>query len=610
MLTLCAFKYFIFVHIGIKYSKMYSQPHTPFPQQSVVSRHTRPLSLPVTFSQDEPIDDAFTKLSAYVTNLIQFSNFPSLQRACIEKAKSPKMLLKSNEIIPVIKEAQSFQSLCSMLANTSYWNFLDTRMMESMAIASRIPYAQEAIKNFKQTYFNMTLREVAPHFVLKKRIQVGYTSIFEDLDRDMTIGELHNHRFYLENKIIQVGPDTITICNIIIGSVKIIWQIHVEHAYQAFCRLKQFHSQLKLKGIRSMSVPEMKQWEGLPVLYPGQDMTEVGPIESSACVRHEPYPLPEGFEWCIINDSNFDEITQDASMTSRNFLKWWFISCSRDKVRYLLGIRLSQSKNLAFLLICIPCNIMVGGKLLPMVNLQQAVKIGPHTGEQLMKLYNAGIKEAMRILRSDGIFQATMFFNHCIIPKPIITFDVYFWDSSLQSLPYTTPRTVGLRKIKQSDVPKALALTNQYTSRFKIRQVFQSEDEFSQWFLNPIVDTYVIEEPKSGNITDLFSFKICKFQSTIVLTEVIALVITSSTAKEIITDLVVCAKQEIKTLLMLPRFGLEKDLFTSFSQRHSATEFIAQNHGCCLFLNYKYPEVDDDNHCLFGSRLHTGLEIK
>ena len=88
------------------------------------------------------------------------------------------------------------------------------------------------------------------------------------------------------------------------------------------------------------------------------------------------------------------------------------------------------------------------------------------------------------------------------------------------------------------------------------------------------------------------------------------MVITSSTAKEIITDLVVCAKQEIKTIVMLPRIGLEKDLFTSFLQRHSATEFIAQNHGCCLFLNYKYPEVDDDNHCLFGSRLHTGLEIK
>ena len=81
------------------------------------------MSLPITFTQDESIDQAFIKLSASVTDLIKNANFASLQRACIEKAKTPKMLLKSNEIVPVIKEARSFQALCSMLADTTYWNF-------------------------------------------------------------------------------------------------------------------------------------------------------------------------------------------------------------------------------------------------------------------------------------------------------------------------------------------------------------------------------------------------------------------------------------------------------------------------------------------------------
>ena len=201
-----------------------------------------------------------------------------------------------------------------------------------------------------------------------------------------------------------------------------------------------------------------------------------------------------------------------------------------------------------------------------------------------------------------------MFFDHCTIPKPIITYDVYFWDSDLLSLPYTTTRIIGLRRMKQRDIPKALTLTNQYTSQFKIGQMFQSEDEFSQWFLGPQVDTYVVEEPKSGNVTDLFSLIIHnEFRSQnikIVLTEVIALVITSSSAKEIITDLLVCVTQEIRTIIMLPRFGLKKDFFMNFLQQHTVTEVSIQNHGCCLFYNYKYPEVDDDDHCLFGSRLN------
>ena len=190
-------------------------PQSAIPQQSVY--------LPITFTQDESIDQAFTKLSASVTGLIQNANFHSLQRACIEKAKTPKMLLKSNEIVPVIKEAQSFQALCSMLADTTYWNFSDIRMMEAMATASMIPAAQEAIENFKKIFFSMTLKEAAPYFPIIP-VKPGYIMMHEALHRDpsqMTIGELHKHRFYLETEIIQTGPDTCTICSIRIGSVTI-----------------------------------------------------------------------------------------------------------------------------------------------------------------------------------------------------------------------------------------------------------------------------------------------------------------------------------------------------------------------------------------------------
>ena len=36
-----------------------------------------------------------------------------------------------------------------MLADTTYWSFLDIRMMETMATASMIPAAQETIENLK-----------------------------------------------------------------------------------------------------------------------------------------------------------------------------------------------------------------------------------------------------------------------------------------------------------------------------------------------------------------------------------------------------------------------------------------------------------------------------
>ena len=321
----------------------------------------------VEFLEDENIANAFTKLSAAVTDIIQHTNFSRLQRACIERARTPTMLHKSNEIIPVVKETNSFDSLCSMLADTTYWNFLDIRMMETMATASMIPAAQETIENFKKAFFGMTLKEAAPYFPVIK-VKPNHTELYEELDKDpseMTIGELHKHRFYLETEILKTGADTCTICRIVIGSVMIIWQIHVEHAYQAYSRLKKLHSQPSLQPIHFMSIPEMKHWEGLPLLY-GQDIGKIGPIETTTCVRNEPYPLPQGYEWNVqLDSSNFDEVIQlykdcnPSYFISRKFLQW-FISSPLYKKGCFLGIRSLTSKNLVWSVISAPYNVRIG----------------------------------------------------------------------------------------------------------------------------------------------------------------------------------------------------------------------------------------------------------
>ena len=559
-----------------------------------------PMPVAVKFSEDKDIDYAFNILSAAVTDIIQHTNFDRLQRACIEKARTPKMLHKSNEIIPNIQGTDSFERLCSMLANTSYWNFLDIRMMEAMAAASMIPAAQETIENFKKAFFSMTLKEAAPYFPVIK-VKPNHIELHEDLDRDpseMTIGELHKHRFYLETEILKTGPDTCTICRIVIGSVAIIWQIHVDHSYQAYSKLKRFHSQSSLQGIHFMSIPETERWEGLPFLWHGQDMGEIGPIETSTCVRQEPYPLAQGFEWSILSSSNFDEIIQlntdfdPGYPLSRKFLKW-LISSPLYKKECLLGIRSSTSKKLVWFIAFTPYHIRIGGKLLSMVNLAYAV-----VANQKNHFYNAGIKETMRMLGREGIFQATIMTDQRVIPKPVFTHDVYGCDLHSYSLPYTSPRTVGLRRMKPSDVPKAFTLTNQYTSQFEIGQVFQSEEEFSHWFLSPLRDnltTYVVEEPNSGNITDMFSFVAFDFRSSKVA-NVTALVITKSSPKQLITDLLVCMKQQNVTYVTLFQYGLKKHLFTDFTKLSELTGQQAH----WLFYNYRYPEVDNDNHCLFG----------
>ena len=332
-------------------------------------------------------------------------------------------------------------------------------------------------------------------------------------------------------------------------------------------------------------------------------MSEIGPIESSTCVRQEPYSLAQGFEWSILSSSNFDEIIQLCTdwdpeyPISRKFLKW-LISSPLYKKGCLLGIRSSTSKKLILVGISTPYNIRIGGKLLSMLYCNFILD----AKNQRNYLLNAGMKETMRMLGHEEIFQATMITNQCVIPKPVITHDIYVCDLRSYSLPYTSPRTIGLRRMKPSDVTKAFTLTNQYSSQFEIGQVFQSEEEFSHWFLNPLRDdltTYVVEEPNSGNITDMFSFVAFDFKS-IKAANVTALVITKSSPKQLITDLLVCMKQQNVTYVTLFQYGLKKHLFTDLLK-------VSGQQAHWLFYNYRYPEVDNDNHCLFA---HSAYSIK
>ena len=216
---------------------------------------------PMTFSPEEDIDLAFSRLSASVKSNIKDVNFSTLQTAAIKRAKSPKMIQKSSEIVPTIKAATSFQDLCALLTDTPYWNFLDNRMMEAMAAASLIPAAQHSVENFKRTFFGMTLAEAVPYFPIIPQ-KSAHTAMIEQLDKDpskMTIFELHKHRFYLETELLQTGPDTITIYRIVIGSVTITWQIHVDHVYKAYCSLKKEQSQLPPQGTVSWLCQSMKQ---------------------------------------------------------------------------------------------------------------------------------------------------------------------------------------------------------------------------------------------------------------------------------------------------------------------------------------------------------------
>ena len=549
----------------------------------------------MSFSQKENINLAFSKLSASVTEAIETVNFSRLQRAAIERAKSPEMIQKCNEIVPAIKAAKSFQDLCTLLADTPYWNFLDIRMMEAMAAASLIPAAQQSVENFKTTFFGMTLAEAAPYLPIIP-LKSSHTAMTEDLDKDpseMTIFELHKHRFYLETELLQTGPDTITICRIVIGSVTITWQIHIDHVYKAYCSLKKKQSQLPLQGIMILSINQAAMFEGLPFVWRGQEIKQIGPIAPLPQVEHTPIPLPEGLQWVDYDIQLALDYLFHYSQALTKLTQWVDLHPLNPTVKennWSFAVKDKTTKKLKGSMQWYLVYVQVGGTILKMFRLFQVVDTSWY-------LANLMYREVFRRLNLNGFSQGLMFAFKGYIIKPIAALTSwkfnFMWNFPLPH----SPKTPGWRAMTSKDIPSALALTNKYASQFEIGQVFQSEEEFSHYLMCPVIENYmqvyVVEDPVTDNITDVAGFRLDqtvdghRWQAIVNI-----LVAAKFPARQLLIDLLVCAKQAKVDAIRTLKYGLTNDVFENLFSIESENYY-------CYLLNYHYYEVDESQVCLF-----------
>ena len=185
--------------------------------------------------------------------------------------------------------------------------------------------------------------------------------------------------------------------------------------------------------------------------------------------------------------------------------------------------------------------------------------------------------------------------NHLILGggsllKPvtiIVEWECQFNQLTSSQLP-SSPRTLGWRRMTSEDVPSALALINKWSSQFEIRQVFSSEDEVSYNFLlQKFMFTYVVED-KLNNITDLISYRLFPMPHNSVHFNTV--VFTQSPVKQLLTDALVCARENGASTAVIAQCNIESDILTSLS-------FQPNDYDALSFYNYRYHEISQDKFC-------------
>jgi len=358
---------------------------------------------------------------------------------------------------------------------------------------------------------------------------------------------------------------------------------------------------LSSHSITHLSIPEVMQWEGLPILWRGQE--EVGQIYSLESKKGlNPYQLPERLEWATLHSHNVKDILNLCNSTHSKTVIQWNFKHPHHKAEFVFGVRESSSQKLVWAIWCVPYHISIKGQSLPVVELYQQ---GTDCDGKQEELYNVVTREALRRVRTFGISQSVLTLLKSKIIRPTITLTLWIYNFSnpSHSLPYDLPKSNILRRMTPEDVPRALALTHQYVSQFEIRQVFKNEEEFLHYCHCPSIQgymMYVIEDSVSGNITDLFGFRLNTFSDIndkmVKSATVSAIVNTKTPTRQLITDLLLCAKQEQVDVLATLQYGLSRNSFENLLVHDDQYEYWH-------IFNYNYPEVDENNCCVFCSSL-------
>ena len=167
--------------------------------------------------------------------------FSKIYTACWEHTHSPGGEQFSKEFTDAIRVSEDFNGLLYVLINFSYWNWLDVRIMEKMAIYSGNPAAERTLANYIKYVSAFKLKDVLREIPVLFDQQISdYATIKEKFNcsdlKALTVGDIFKHRHTFNHEILDSNPNSAKLCSITTGCLQLLWSIPREcslHAYKS-----------------------------------------------------------------------------------------------------------------------------------------------------------------------------------------------------------------------------------------------------------------------------------------------------------------------------------------------------------------------------------------
>lgn len=293
---------------------------------------------------------------------------------------------------------------------------------------------------------------------------------------------------------------------------------------------------------------EFKFWKTQPVPQFNLDIkVDFGPIIKDTNIENiqkEPYDLPEGFEWKVIdlsinNDvdklyeflkSNYigDESHLFGSDYSKEWLKWYLSPPDMNK-DWLISVvkedKIKKKKKMIGFISAIPTKIMINNTEIIMAKVDFLCVKKEFRNRRLTPVL---IQEITRRINLKNIWQG-IYKTFAFVPKCFTKSEYYYRSINIKKLldaEYTylpnskmsvgsaikkyelpdEPIISGFRKMEEKDIEQIYNLILEKNKKYKIYEMLNKKD-IEHWLLpkNNIVYTYVLED-EEHKISDFCSF--------------------------------------------------------------------------------------------------------
>ncbi|GAA5878437.1 hypothetical protein JCM1840_002586 [Sporobolomyces johnsonii] len=310
-----------------------------------------------------------------------------------------------------------------------------------------------------------------------------------------------------------------------------------------------------LMGKGAKDTGSHKFWKTQPVPQPGtteEDLRE-GPLEADkkpSEVRQEPIDLHKDFKWVTVDLGNHDERKEVYDLLTNHYVEDLdasfrfdyapeFIEWALKPPGYVpdwhVGIRVAASGKLVGFISGVPLDLRIRSVTKRCTEINFLVVHKKLRSKRLAPLL---IQEVTRRTHLRGIFQA-IYTAGALLPTPVARCQYYHRNLNppklvklgFSAVPrnstvarmstyYRVPTETslpGLRELEKRDLKQASRLLRAYMARFDLAPLLSNKDvEHALWAgrgrdeggkrVGQVTWTFVVEDPETHRITDLFSF--------------------------------------------------------------------------------------------------------